>query len=83
MTVYVDDMQASCGQMIMCHLIADTRQELLDMVDLIGVRRRWIQNFGTIKEHFDICKSNRAKAIEHGAIEVTQQKLISMIKKRR
>ena len=56
--------------MKMCHMIADTTQELLAMVDKIGVQRKWIQNPGTPNEHFDICFSKRKKAIELGAIQI-------------
>lgn len=68
--VYVDGMQARFGNMVMCHMWADTRQELLEMVDKIRVQRKWIQCFGTPKEHFDICLSKRTLAIKHGALEV-------------
>lgn len=67
MTVYVDDMFASYGRMKMCHLFADSQQELLEFVDKIGVQRKWIQHAGTIREHFDICSSKRDKAIAIGA----------------
>ena len=49
---------------------ADTHEELINMADKIEVNRRWIQYPGTYKEHFDITKSKRKLAVEHGAIEV-------------
>lgn len=43
MSVYVDDVENGFGRMKMCHLWADTLPELLEMVDRIGVQRKWIQ----------------------------------------
>ena len=83
MSVYVDDMQAGFGRMVMCHMIADTSDELLAMVDRIGVARKWIQNGGTYREHFDICKSKRAIAVESGAVELTQRELVLRMRKNR
>ena len=59
--VYVDDFSHPYKGMQMSHMIADTQKELLDMVDKIGVQRKWIQDYGTSKEHFDICKSKKAR----------------------
>jgi len=73
--VYVDDMRAGFGRMIMCHMVADTRVELLEMADRIGVDRKWIRKAGTPKEHFDICLSKRAVAIRLGAVGITQREL--------
>jgi hypothetical protein len=70
MAVYVDDMNAPFGRMLMCHLIADTTKELLAMVDKIGVQRKWIQDAGTAREHFDIALSKKKIALENGAIEI-------------
>jgi hypothetical protein len=71
MSVYVDDMSAGFGRMVMFHMIADTSEELLAMADKIGVARKWIQYPGTYREHFDICKAKRALAVKAGAVEIT------------
>lgn len=68
MAVYVDDMRARYGRMVMCHMIADTDKELCDMAERIGVHARWHQG-----DHFDIALSKRALAVAAGAIEVTQK----------
>ncbi len=75
MTVYVDDMEAKFGRMVMCHMIADSTEELLAMADKIGVARRWIQHAGTYKEHFDIALSKRELAIKNGAKQITWTQL--------
>ena len=69
--VYVDDMYVPFGRMKMCHLLADTTEELLSMADTISVNRRWLQHAGTYKEHFDISMSKKALALKAGAIEIT------------
>lgn len=70
--VYVDDMRAPFGRMLMCHMVADTVEELNAMADKIGVARKWIQKAEHAHTvHYDICLSMRAKAVKLGAIEVT------------
>lgn len=78
--VYVDDMRASFGRMVMCHMLADCDEELLAMADRIGVARRWHQYPGTPRSHFDIALSKRALAVAAGAGEITwrQSGLVSM-----
>jgi len=71
MSVYVDDMYAEFGNMKMCHLVADTHDELIEMVDKIGVTRKWIQHAGEVGEHFDIAMSKRKLAVAAGTIEIT------------
>ncbi len=83
MAVYFDDMQAPLGRMKMCHMIADTREELLDIADVIGVSHRWIQFAGTYREHFDISLGKRASAVEAGAIELTRLALGRIVYARR
>lgn len=79
MAVYVDNMAVGFRGMIMCHMIADTREELLEMADKIGVHRKWIQYPYTAKEHFDVCKSKRQLAYESGAIQISCAELARKI----
>jgi hypothetical protein len=81
--VYVDDMAAPFGRMFMYHLTADSHEELLAMVDKIGVQRKWIQCEGTYKEHFDICKSKRQLAIANGAKQITWEETCQRIENKR
>ena len=83
MAVYVDPARYPFGRMIMCHMIADTNAELLDMARQIGVQSRWIQKPGTPQEHFDICKSRRERAVRLGAIEISSLDLGRIIRKKR
>lgn len=76
MSVYVDDMRAQFGRMVMCHMSADTDEELHAMADRIGVARRWHQKAGTAYSHYDIALSKRALAVQHGALEVTTRWLV-------
>ena len=82
MSVYVDDMRASFGRMVMCHMLADSTDELLAMADRIGVSRRWLQHAGTPKEHFDIALNKRALAVQNGAIEVSLRDIGRMLAER-
>jgi len=83
MSVFVDDMAAPFGRMKMCHMAADSSDELREMARAIGVSELWIQYPGTMREHFDICMSKRTLAISLGAVPVTQRLLwAEMVKKR-
>lgn len=80
MSVYVDDFRATFGRMKMCHMIADSKAELLAMADAIGVHRRWIQSEGTPREHFDICLAKRALAVKRGAIETDARGIVKRLR---
>jgi hypothetical protein len=81
-SVYVDDMQAPYGRMKMCHMLADTTEELLAMADRIGVDHKWIQDAGTAREHFDIALSKRALAITAGAKLVGPRELALVMRRK-
>ncbi len=84
MTVYVDDMRAPFGRMIMCHMIADTDEELHAMAARIAVARRWWQSPAkTSGSHYDICLSKRAAAVSYGAQEITRKQAAAMNARRR
>ena len=83
MTVYVDDMYAAYGRMRMCHMLADSRSELDAMADQIGVARRWIQEAGSRREHYDVSMAARQRAVALGAIEITQRQLGRLLLARR
>ena len=87
MTVYVDDMYKHSigrfGRMKMSHMLADTHEELVEMADAIGVDRKWIQDFGTAKEHFDISMSKRALAVDRGAVEIAMREMGRIVMKKR
>jgi hypothetical protein len=79
MPVYVDDMKAPHRHMLMCHMVADTHRELMDMASAIGVAHRWLQDAGTSREHFDVCQRLRAMAVRQGAVEISMRELARMV----
>ena len=74
MTVYVDTMQAPFRGMLMCHMIADTEDELHAMAAVIGMPREKYQG-----DHYDIPMDMKARAIRNGAREITMRELASMV----
>jgi hypothetical protein len=82
MAVYVDNARLPYGRMMMCHMVADSREELDAMADRIGVKRKWIQKPGTPREHYDICLSARAKALAAGAKEIGWRELGAILRER-
>lgn len=76
MTVYVDAPRHPLGQMIMCHMAADSLDELHAMAERLGLRRHFQDQPG--RPHYDICKKNRARAIAAGAVEVSSRTLLTI-----
>lgn len=88
MTVYVDDMHrtelGNLGRMKMCHMIADTDEELHAMADKIGIARKWHQKPPKASSsHYDICTSKRTLAVHAGAVEITLRQAAMMCRNRR
>lgn len=73
MTVYVDDVRHPFGRMIMCHMWADTEEELHAMADRIGVARRWFQTPPKASwNHYDVSLGMKARALQFGAVLTDQ-----------
>ena len=68
------------GKMLMSHMAADTLEELHTMAQAIGIARRHFQDKPG-KPHYDVCQQNKQKAIELGAIEVDDRKIIDLYNK--
>lgn len=63
MPVYVDNSSHRFGRMVMCHMLADSPDELHAMADRIGVARRHFQGDASTP-HYDICKAKACPCCE-------------------
>lgn len=77
MSVYVDDPIWPFRGMVMCHLLADTPEELFAMADRIGMPRKYFQLHSS--PHFDITEMQRMLAVRAGAIEIDKRKVVAII----
>ncbi len=82
MSVYVDHAFIPYRGMLMCHMVADTSDELHAMAEQIGVARRHYQADASTP-HYDICKSKRALAVKHGAVEPDRNQFVAVIRRLR
>lgn len=83
MAVYVDNMRAPFRGMVMCHMVADTDDELHAMADRLGLSRRSHQKPGTPHSHYDINMETRARALRLGALEIGRRALVMLIRGKR
>ncbi len=94
MAVYVDNMRAQkrVGRINgrWSHLTADTMEELLAFAKKIGLRAAWLQRQCRLAEcrpcphwHFDVTDGMRAKAVGHGAQQVSMAAFGDVIRARR
>jgi hypothetical protein len=69
MTVYVDDVRHTFGRTVMCHMWADSLDELLNMAVHLNLNHKWLQKPPTASwVHFDISLGLKVKAIAQGAV---------------
>lgn len=79
MTVYVDDAKIHYRGFLMCHMFADSLDELHAMAAAIGLKRSWFQK-GTTLAHYDVSLSKRALAEQRGAVRVDRDWLVARIR---
>ncbi|HKC28101.1 MAG TPA: DUF4031 domain-containing protein [Jatrophihabitans sp.] len=86
MACYVDTVRdypnAGLRHTRFCHLLADSRNELHQMADALGVPRRYFQDHPW-RWHHDLPEPLRARAIELGAKEITLREVGSLLKQRK
>jgi hypothetical protein len=82
MAVYIDNARIPYGRMIMCHMVADTLDELHAMAERLGLRRKWFQDKGSVP-HYDVGLSKKKIAIEFGAEEVGRHRFIEIVRRNR
>ena len=84
MSVYIDKVNIRFGRMVMCHMIADSADELHAMADCIGVARRWFQDTSKASfPHYDVSLGKKAQAIAAGAIECDRNAFVAHIRRLR
>lgn len=83
MPVYVDSEFIPFKRMKMCHMVADTEEELEEMALALGLRLSWWQYKGTPKSHFDVAKGVRDKAITLGVKVIDREELVTLIRRKR
>lgn len=79
MAVYVDQSRNPFMNMVMCHMLADTPDELHAMAIKIGMRLSWFQPGST--PHYDVCRMRRQKALLYGALEINRRQTVELIRK--
>lgn len=61
-----------------CHLVSDTREELLLMARALGMRVEWLQVGRDGFAHFDLGPTKRAWAVQLGAKEITSRDVVAI-----
>lgn len=81
--VYVDDPIWPLGRMMMCHMMADTEEELHAMAERLGLRREWFQAKHGKTPHYDVSTGKRELAVAAGALEVDREACVALMKRLR
>lgn len=63
----------------MCHMIADTLEELHKMARQIGLRREWFQGSRSFP-HYDVSLSRRHEAIRRGAVKLGRKEFVARMR---
>jgi hypothetical protein len=86
MACYVDTVReypnAGLRHTRFCHLLADSRDELHQMADALGMSRSFFQDHPW-RWHHDLPEPLRARAIELGAQEIRLHEVGALLKRRK
>ena len=74
--IYVDAPKYPFKRFVMCHLMADSLDELHAFAERLSLSKEWFQD-----DHYDISKSKRTQAIKMGALTVSSRYLVQLRKK--
>ena len=80
MSVYVDVPRWKLGRMVMCHMIADSLDELHEMATKLGLKRDWFQDRASTP-HYDVCKRKRVQAVRLGAIACDRRAFVGHVRR--
>lgn len=75
MAIYVDDADIEFRGTPRCHMTGDSKAELHEFAQSIGVKRCWYHK-GDTHPHYDVTHEQKAAAIRCGALEVSQRELL-------
>lgn len=78
MTVYIDDYRVPYRDRRICHMIADTEQELHAMAAALGISERWFH-----RDHYDVTDELRDAAVALGAVPISARDCATMATHRR
>lgn len=82
MAVYVDRARNKFRHMLMCHMIADTPEELHHMAFEIGVSKKWFQTPPKASFwHYDIAQTKRELAIKLGALDCDRNTFVEALQR--
>lgn len=81
MAVYVDDARNPFRGFLMCHMLADTLDELHAMAAAIGMPRRAYQPLSF--PHYDLPQDRRALALAKGAVAVDRRGIAQVMRRLR
>lgn len=78
MSVYVDNAKNRRARLVLCHMMADTDNELHVMAEALGMKREWLHG-----DHYDISQTKRGQAVKLGAVEITVEQSVWLRRKKR
>ena len=86
MTVFIDEPRTTefKNYSLTAHLLSDNgRDELMEFGRDLGMKKKWLHNPGTPKEHFDLFDTWIGFAIMKGAKRISRKQFIEIIREKR